>query len=96
MKLDFHIKFHLIISVPVMLAIWTIARMLFRTVTSSPKQRFADAFFDTSGTFLSANWDVEMRNRSEKIMHLSILLLSILTSNLFTATLFNYLLARQV
>lgn len=95
-RLDVHIKFQLILSVPVMLATWTIARMLFRIITSSPNPCFADAFFDTWGTFLSTNCQIDIRNRPERIMHLSILLLSILTSNLFTATLFNYLLAREV
>lgn len=95
-RLDVHIKFQLILSVPVMLAAWTISRMLFRIVTRSPKRSFVDAFFDTWGTFLATNCDIDIRNRSEQIMHLSILLLSILTSNLFTATLFNYFLAKEV
>lgn len=93
---DVEIKSQLIFSVPIMLALWTFLRKFFRIITNSPNPSLVRVALDTWGTFLGTNPAIHIKNRPERIMNLSILLLSILTTNLATAIIFNYLLGKQV
>lgn len=94
--LDVHLKSYLILSIPIMLAVWIFFRMAFRFIANEPRRDFWNVIMDTWGCFLSTNTSFTIRNHPEQVMNISILLLSVLTSRLAAAILFNYLLANEV
>lgn len=87
---------HVVLSIHILWIICAAFRCFFRKFTNSPHHSFGDAIMDTLGMFLSTNNTMRIRNRPERVMNISILLLSIIISRLFTALLLNYMLANEI
>lgn len=87
------IRLSVILSLPLILVNCVLFRMLFRVLTKSVNRSWADAFFDSFGTLIAAIPPEHIKNRPERVMHGSVLLLTIITTNLVTAIVFEWLLA---
>lgn len=94
--IDVKVKIYLIVSIPIMLIVWTIFRKAFRVYAKTVHSDLSSVIFDTLGTFLATNTSFRIRNLPERIMNASILLLSILTSRLASAFILNYIMAKSI
>lgn len=95
-KVKLDIGWDVIFSIPIMLLICAVFRKFFRMITNSPHQGTAHVILDTLGIFLATNTSFRIRNRPERIMNITSLLITILISTLLTAVMFKYMLAREI
>lgn len=92
---DLGMNWPILLTVPISFIICTIFRKLIRVLTKDPNRDLMTIIIVNLGVFLSTNSSTTIRNRPERILHMSIVLFSMMLSILASAIFFGFFLAKD-
>lgn len=90
------INWPIMLTVPVSFIICTIFRKIIRILTNDPHRDLITIIMVNLGVFLSTNASPAMRNRPERIFHVTIVIFSMMLSILASAIFFGFFLAKEL